>query len=47
MASLAALAALGRSVGVVGSSKVLTSSMKWQKRDPKPPNGPTAMGMKA
>jgi hypothetical protein len=48
VASLVALAALRRSTGRnVGSGKVLTLSMKRQKRDPKPPNGPTAIGMKA
>jgi hypothetical protein len=47
VASLAALAVLGRSVGNVGSGRVLISSMKRRKRDPKPPNGPTAMGIKA
>ena len=47
VATLAALAAFGRSTGNVGNGNVLTLSMKRQKRDPNPSNDPIAIGMNA
>jgi hypothetical protein len=47
VAILAALAALGRSFGSCGRGSVLWFSMNRLKREPKSPNGPTAIGMNA